>query len=151
MKLKQNKLGTYLAVTAGVGCAASVAEGAVTFYGINSANDTNPDPAGIKIGGQVGSFFNAYDGFMNSPRFRIGNGSYFTDGSDLNATSQGSYGRYFLQGYLVNGAVSGGGNYANVSFDGDDGMFESVAQFNFDGMGEGFLIDLRSEPHLFVI
>ncbi len=50
IKLRQNKLATYLAVTAGAGCATSVANAAVTFYGVNAANDTNADPSGLIIG-----------------------------------------------------------------------------------------------------
>ena len=49
--IKTKGLTPYLAVTAGVGCAASVANGAVTFYGIDSANEFNADPLGIFIYG----------------------------------------------------------------------------------------------------
>ena len=38
------------------------------------------------------------------------------------------------------GGSFGDGNYANISFNGDDGVHEAVAQFYFDGTGGGYLI-----------
>ena len=49
-KIQKSRLASYLAVTAGLGCTTTAASGSVIFYGINSANDTNPDPPGINIG-----------------------------------------------------------------------------------------------------
>ena len=51
----KNRLGAYLAVTAGAGCAASIASGSVVFYEVNAANDTgNADPLGIDLFFQSG-------------------------------------------------------------------------------------------------
>ena len=52
----------------------------------------------------------------------------------------GPRGIYFNEGDFAYGAVAGDQNYANISFDGLDLVSEAVAQFNFDGMGGGFLV-----------
>ena len=141
---KQNKLGNYLAVTAGVGCVSSVANAAVTFYGIDSGNDTNDDPLGIVVGDN-GSVYTLVDsggpliGFSNS------DGVYFTRGTDLvDAVLLDAPGNYTADyGVFDFGAVSGDQNYAVLSFDGDL-VGEAVAQFFFDGQGGGHLIAIAT-------
>ncbi len=147
MKTKQNKLGTYLAVTAGVGCAASTASGAVVFYGINSANDTNPDPAEIDIRRSFGNAFIVTSGgylwfameSMGLSVFTRGDNLYGNIGVSLNE----AYYTVAAGGFDA-GAVGGAVNYANISFDGDDGVYEAVAQFYFTGDGGGYLIAIAT-------
>jgi len=153
---RQNKLGTYLTVTAGVGCAVS-ANAAVVFYGVNSANDTNPDPAGIAIdrvvGGYVPKFGNYFNSVVDSTEstdsvFAISNDGYsFTRGDDLGTIVDSSVDGFYnssLSGNFLRGAVSGANNYANISFNGDDDVYEAVGQFSFTGGGNGFLIAIAS-------
>ena len=146
-------LRSYLAVTAGVGCAASVANGAVTFYGIDSANEFNDDPLGISFGVYIGLAVNSVPVSMRGIEFAYYNDvGYFTRGTVLsygNGFAYGGYNGYANGVYLsssgefVYGAVSGDQNYANIDFNGDD-IFEAVAQFNFDGAGNGFLVAIAT-------
>ena len=145
--IKTKGLAPYLAVTTGVGCAASVANGAVTFYGIDSANEFNADPLGIDIGlFSIGSALDVTK--SGGSLFRVTEGLLFTQGNDLpDATAFfSSIGIYnsFIGGYLSNGGVKGDQNFAQVSFDGNDGIFEAVAQFNLDGAGNGFLVAIAT-------
>ena len=147
--IKTKGLAPYLAVTTGVGCAASVANGAVTFYGIDFANQFNADPFGITIENQGGIFGFTDDNFSLSSYFAssefASSEAYFTRGTDLvDVNFSGLSGFYDSVGGFLNGAVAGDQNYANVSFDGDDGVFEAVAQFNFDGAGGGFLVAIAT-------
>ena len=140
-------LRSYLAVTAGVGCAASVANGSVTFYGIDFANQFNDDPLGISIGSYYGSGFVIENPSTNLSYFSLSStNGYFTRGDDLVDLLGGSGGGvgYYSDENLTLGAVFGDQNYANVSFDGPDGVFEAVAQFNFDGAGNGFLVAIAT-------
>jgi hypothetical protein len=140
---RQNKLGSYLAVTIGAGCAASVAEGAVTFYGINSANDTSSDPAGIKVGVLNSGYRNA-DGDGTSASYFMGGNGYWSRGADLASFGDAlRNGSYWKDGFIY-GAVAGRENYANISFDGHDNIFEAVGQFYFDGAGGGYLIAIAT-------
>ena len=154
MKTKQRNqitskplLRSYLAVTAGVGCAASVANGSVTFYGIDFANQFNDDPLGISIGSYYGSGFVIENPSTSLSYFSLSSNGYFTRGDDLvdviGTPSGGGVG-YYSDENLTFGAVFGDQNYANVSFDGPDGVFEAVAQFNFDGAGGGFLVAIAT-------
>ena len=139
--IKTKGLAPYLAVTAGVGCAASVANGAVTFYGIDSANEFNADPLGVSFRENIFSE-NIYVGF-GFGGFALANNAYFTRGSDLgDSVFTGNLGIYF-NGSFAFGAVAGDQNYANIDFNGDD-IFEAVAQFNFDGVGGGFLVAIAT-------
>ncbi len=146
-RLRQNKLATYLAVTAGAGCATSVANAAVTFYGVNSANDTgNADPVGINISPiYTGSYYHAVDVLSSSgSRFNFSGGKNFTRGTDLPLGSiLDSSGVYSDVGGFNHGAQLGSENYAMISFDGTS-IFESVGQFYFDGAGGGYLIAIAT-------
>ena len=143
MKDKQNKLGTYLAVTAGVGCASSVAEASttVTFFGQDAENDF-----GIAL-----SF---------SPSFTLGDPEF----SPVDALPIGTL--YFEGGYEGGGRFSNGlnesagnlyspivdyvigfngvevGDLNFIMFTTDFGVLDSngVAQFSLDGSGGGFLV-----------
>ena len=156
MKTKQRNqitskplLRSYLAVTAGVGCAASVANGAVTFYGIDSANQFNADPIGISVGFLSNIAFldssAGYDSYFGISGGVLSLGTIFTSGGDLDPNDNRVGAAYFLGGYdFLYGATAGNQNYANVSFDGNDNEYEAVAQFFFDGEGNGFLIAIAT-------
>ena len=150
---KQNKLRTYLTVTAGVGCVSSVANAAVTFYGPESQNtaSTPATPVGIDIGfNSVNSF--PPQGFTDrgnnsSSQFGIGNNGYiFSIGSDLTTTAGSISGKYMaFGGNVAYGSVfDTNQNYANISFDGDDEVYEAVGQFFFDGAGGGYLVAIAT-------
>ncbi len=131
-------MGTYLTLTAGAGFAATAAQGAitVTFYGVNSANDTNPDPAGISVGR-----YGLDSGQTNASVFSFQASGYFSQGSDEPKGGAALVGAYRSNYNTFDfGAVSGDANYANVSFIGNFSAFEAVAQFHFGAPGEGYLI-----------
>ena len=138
IRKKTSTLTSYLAVTAGAGCAGSVANAAVVFYGVNSANDTNADPLGINIvANTVSTTSDSY--------FRLDGGpTYFTNGSDLSGTGWGAYGYYKYSATFLYGAQAGDQNYASISFDGNDAVYEAVAQFFFDGSGGGYLVAIAT-------
>ncbi len=143
--MNTNQLRNYLAAAAGAGCIVQSAESAVTFYGIDSANDTNPDPPGIDIG--FSGAFLTYDADLTNSstdsRFAFNSGiGIFSDGTvNTGGPADNVRGTYANSGgFFLNGAQSGDQNYANVTFDGNDGVFEAVAQFHFDGAGGGYLI-----------
>ena len=130
MMKKQKKLGTYLAVTAGAGCAASVADGAVTFFGPGAQNpESSPStPAGVEIGytSMAGAVDISYSYFSVFASALVG--GYFTQGDDLSGIIVSGYGAAFgSSGGASNGAVfNSDQNYANISFDGNDGVYEAV-------------------------
>ena len=128
----------YLAVTAGVGCASSVANAAVVFYGNASNPNIQADPGGILVSASSGSV-----GIGISIRFDFSRG-YFTNGTDSTATTRGGSGAYLYNGVLAFGAVSGDQNYASISFNGDDSVYEAVAQFYLDGSGGGYLMAIAT-------
>ena len=139
-----NKVGNYLALTLSAGAAATSAEAAtiVTLYG-----DGVTAPAGINVG--EGSKSNRYadtNGNVTSDSFFSINGSSvtFTRGENLAATStslKGQY-RFGTAGSFTNGAQAGAENYANISFNGNDAVYEAVGQFFFDEANGGYLIAL---------
>lgn len=150
---RQNKLGSYLAVTAGVGCAASVAEGAVVV--------TYFTPGTVKsytVAGDVLSHTWSISPLTGNNRARVyGNGydaksaqynsGYFIQANDDDEDT--GFVREVPGGYLLywdgiggrNGAVVDGStlNYMSLDFTGDDAVRESVAAFIFDGVGGGYI------------
>jgi len=146
------KLSSYL--SAGIAATATLqssdAATIVTFYGPGAQSpSTNPaTPAGISIGSKSG--YNYLDGPLAKNKtffaFSQGNGAYrlFTAGSDLNVNAFSAYGIYgtSLKGALLYGAQSGSANYANISFNGYDNVYEAVGQFYLDGAGGGYLVAL---------
>ena len=63
-----------------------MAEGAVVFYGVNNANDTNNNPLGISFGANnIGSIFEVdYRGGLSNSTFETNSpNSYFTQGTDI--------------------------------------------------------------------
>ena len=142
----------YLAVTAGVGCASSAANAAVVFYGNASNTDIQADPNGIMfssfanppfMGGGTSQFIsNNYLAFG----FESGGNGFFTRGEDMFPTQHGGSGslRYHSGNSFDQGSVAGDQNYANISFNGVDSVYEAVAQFYLDGSGGGYLMAIAT-------
>ncbi len=141
------RLSTYLAAGIGAGCLAGQADAAlvVTFYGpgAQSINTTPATPAGIHVGFDdfEGGVSGIYISDSNSARIGYAAGYIsFSQGNDLGINSW-SYGSYSYYGVQAGGAVWGSSqNYANISFDGDDNVYEGVGQFYLDGAGGGYLV-----------
>ena len=140
LTMNQNRMGAYLTAGLGAGCLAGNAEAAivVTPYGL----DATP-PTGIII--NYVTFYDYTYRYVgnNSIFFKWSGTGYFSDGTDLYGppgyTGFGR-GRYIYRDAFTYGGSFGDGNYANISFNGDDGVHEAVAQFYFDGTGGGYLI-----------
>lgn len=143
-----HKLAAYLGAGIGAGCLAGQSEAAtiVTLYGPGAQNTTTTPstPAGITIG------FGYYDGNRyvtdaGAARVAFSNtgNSYFTTGGDLD-TSTGlnwGFGTYLREGSAAHGAIlNSDQNFANISFNGADGVYEGVGQFYLTSNGTGYLV-----------
>ena len=141
------RLAAYLTAGVGAGCLASHADAAtvVTFYGpgAQSASTTPATPLGINVGFDFPSGATARYLADYSLPARVGYADgylSFSQGSDLDVLYW-SYGRYSNEGAGYGGAILGSDqNYANISFDGDDQVYEAVGQFYLDGDGGGYLV-----------
>jgi hypothetical protein len=148
MKIRQNKMMGYLAVTAGVGCASSVANAAVVFYG--NANNTNiqADPNGIMFTSFTDPLFGTYHSITSNNLFfgfESGGNGFFTRGEDMFPTQHGgSQFPYYGGNSFIQGGVAGDKNYAIISFNGVDSVYEAVAQFYLDGSGGGYLMAIAT-------
>ncbi|RYD50088.1 MAG: PEP-CTERM sorting domain-containing protein [Verrucomicrobiaceae bacterium] len=146
--IKQNpsRLATYLTAGIGAGCLAGQADAAitVTIYGPGTKNpSTTPAaPAGINVGfaytaerpGIIDNVASAAAAFSYVT-------GYFTQGNDLGTVHNYSSGNYLIGVEAVFGATLGSDkNYANISFNGPDDVYEAVAQFYLDGAGGGYLV-----------
>ena len=138
----------YLAVTAGVGCASSVANAGVVFYGNASNTNIQPDPFGINVVVNSEKSRGSVIQEGHYPLHRImslsPNGYFFTQGADGNRSGSDGTGRYLYSNGFGQGAQAGDQNYARVSFDGNNNVFEAVAQFYFDGLGGGYLMAIAT-------
>ncbi len=144
---KKTQLTAYLATglaaaTAGQADAATV----VTFYGPGARTPTsNPaTPDGIDFGtvtlhAAVDSSLSTSSYFLND--YSLG---YFSSGADMSPYDVGREAPYyfFSSGIYINGAQNGDQNYANISFDGNDGVYEAVGQFYFEVIENGYLVAL---------
>jgi len=142
MKTRQNKMMGYLAVTAGVGCASSVANAGVVFYGNAGNTNIQADPVGVSIRSE-GKFASRM-AITNVLFMKGSDGGYWTQGADVVGTGSYRLGQYFTSGNFRFGSVSGDQNYANLSFNGSDNVYEAVAQFYFDGSGGGYLMAIAT-------
>ena len=139
-------------MNAGVGCAASVAEGAVVvetftpgtvtsyqFSGIPSHN------WGILINGDDGNNYLASNDPSAKASFVENTRDFFVqaDTTDKGTADQYASGTisYWTAGVPNGGAVADGItlNYIALDFTGEDEVRESVAAFIFDGVGGGYL------------
>ena len=146
----------YLAVTAGVGCASSVANAAVVFYGNASNTNIQADPNGLRFqqsirpemfGGGTSLLFGSLDQ-NNTVYFGRNFDEAFTRGSDLAITQstgrQLTYHTTLVTAGFTQNAIQGDQNYANISFNGNDSVYEAVAQFYLDGSRGGYLMAIAT-------
>jgi hypothetical protein len=145
-----HKLAAYLGAGIGAGCLAGQSEAAtiVTLFGPGAQNTTTTPatPAGINVGlGFYPGTRYVADASAARVAFSNAGASYFTSGSDLN-TSGGlnwGFGTYLYEGAPTNGAVlNSDQNFANISFNGNDGVYEGVGQFYLTSNGTGYLVAL---------
>lgn len=145
MKIKQNKLMNYCAIPVGVlASAASVSGQTVVFYG----DSPNIAPEGIDIGGADFKSVDQLNSSSSTFAYSTSSSNIFTYGIDLDdsvSLTPSNDGGYSLFGSEIFGASFSINNYANVSFNGDDGIYEAVAQFYFDGQGGGYLVAVAFE------
>jgi hypothetical protein len=148
MKIRQNKMMGYLAMTAGVGCASSAANAAVVFYGNAGNTNTQADPNGIMFTSSNHPLLGTSHSITSnnlSFGFEGGGNGFFTRGEDMFPTqSGGSQFNYHSGNSFVQGGVAGDQNYANISFNGNDSVYEAVAQFYLDGSGGGYLMAIAT-------
>ncbi|MEY3895579.1 MAG: hypothetical protein RLZZ214_1098, partial [Verrucomicrobiota bacterium] len=124
------------------GAAATSAEGAttVTVYGsgVTPHAGINPSVTSFNPGYMVLD----YDGGPNGSFFSAAEGAFFSRGTDLSSDSSWSAGYFQPPGNTYSyGAQSGDANYVNLSLNGNDGIYEAVAQFHITA-GELWLIAL---------
>jgi len=135
MKMKINKIGSYLVLSTGVGCVGAVSAQTVTLFG---PDETTPFVVGDPLGfnGAVFTLYSSLDG-----AFPYTFGRDFTNGS-LNTPEVDSVNAtiYVINGMFVSGTSAGVANFANISLDGNNSVFEGVGQFSFDGQGGGRLL-----------
>lgn len=149
---RKNALKTYLTLTAGAGCAATIAEGAVNAYvfapgTVNDSSDSPYLPAGIDIGLSPSNFGRLEKGASLVSYFGYQFGGapngylYFTTGANLALDGGSPTGSYSDGGTTYNGAVVDGvtKNYSYISFGPYDGVFEAIGEFVFDGAGGGYM------------
>jgi len=139
---RQNKLGTYLAVTAGVGCVSSAANAqTVVLPGdsglgiVNLVFDVIGNDRSIQGNGEI--FSSAVNGFYADYE-----GSFFFRGTE-NPTLDYTYMANRVQFHpnflsiFSNGAEGGTDNFASLVTLIDGETIQSIVQFNFDPVLEG--------------
>ena len=109
--MMRKKLGSYLAVTIGTGCCtASMANGAVTFFGKGARGpDTSPptpDALTFMYNNSYGAVYFS-EGAMAAIGFSFGVVGYFTNGSSLVSSSGVATARYSFMGDDLRGATLG--------------------------------------------
>jgi hypothetical protein len=117
----------------------------VYFYGINSPNDTNPDPTPLSVGPGSGGMYIGTGGGVN---LSIGGGfgEPFLYRLDATSIPPGRTGNvlYYSSGF-EGGAIAGDQNYAYMKFgEGYFEPFESIGQFYFDDEGNGWLVAIAT-------
>ncbi|MCF7730604.1 MAG: hypothetical protein K9N23_02910 [Akkermansiaceae bacterium] len=124
----------------------SVAAITVYFYGVNSPNDTNPDPPPLSVGPGSGGMYIGTDGGVN---LALGGGFgdpfFYRADATLVPTARTGNILYYISTYLREGAIAGEDNYSYLRFNkGDFKPFESIAQFHFDEGGNGWLVAMAT-------
>jgi hypothetical protein len=142
-----NKLGHYLALTLGAGAAATSAEGAttVTVYGQGVTPPAGINPSITSSVAEWRVLDNAFTDIFttNDSVFKMGDyAQLFTSGTELSSYTSTGAGYFQAPGaYSPRGATSGDANYANISLNGNDGVYEAVGQYHITA-GELWLIAL---------
>ena len=123
----------------------------MVFYGNASNTNIQAGPNGLKFdsfafpaefGGGGRRFISSNNLFFG---YESGGNGFLTRGVDMFPTQyvedQFSYHTFtsFFQG-----GVAGDQNYANLSFNGADSVYEAVAQFYLDGSGGGYLMAIAT-------
>ena len=147
---KKTKISNYLtvAVGAGAGCLGGNAmANSVIFYDAGDQTPISFSTLTLPSGDYRYVFLSpAPDMYLNTIAIDS-NSNSFTGGNDIVINSGAYFGTkqayYSIAGQFDNGASLGANNFANIDFDGN-GIFESVAQFNFDGLGGGSLIAIAT-------
>lgn len=145
-KTNSNRLANYLTAGLGAGCLAGQADAAttVTLYGpgAQSPLTTPATPAGFNVGIAftpnnrciIGDYHSASAAFSSTYK-------YFTSGSNLPDFANFGDGQYTASNLAIQGAtLFSNQNYANITFNGSDGVYEAVAQFYLTGNGTGYLV-----------
>lgn len=118
----------------------------VTFYG----QGTTP-PAGINVTTQAnglssldkpGESNSSFFGFRTDGGPKNTTTTAFTRGTDFIVTQSTSIAYYATAAAFTGGAEAGDSNYAKISFNGNDSVYEAVGQFYFNGTDGGYLIAL---------
>ena len=142
MKIKQNKIGAYLTLSAGVGCVGAVNGQTVTFFdqGVNTVRTVY-----IGVGNSYGFGY-----IFTFPSFTLPN-RYFTSSSINDFSGNESVGynllnSYFDNGSFINGARLGNLNFINISTGGEP-VGNAVGQFFLDGQGGGHLVAIAENTN----
>ena len=139
-------------MTAGVGCAASVAEGAVVVETFTPGTVTSYQFSGPGITSHnwdIADNGNGYVLYAGDPEAKASyvetTGDLFVQADTTDNVTETST-AYFAVRYWDNGGASNGAvvdgitlNYIALDFTGNDTVRESVAAFVFDGEGGGYL------------
>ena len=141
---RQNKLGSYLAVTAGVGCVSSVANAATTVTLFEQGDTSAP----FRLYIRNTSLYLMNDSRGGALYYPLHGSEVFFRASDDVPVLQFPYGgfvEFFNAVHIgfLNGAIQGDDNFATVGF-GDDRVNDGVAQFDFHSRGGGFLVALAT-------
>jgi hypothetical protein len=151
MITKQNKLGSYLAVTAGAGCVASVANGAVmvTHFVPETKTSIGTGNHEFTLGATPGKGYHLGASSLYAKMSSGNTGDSFSQGIDFGTSGKaGKVFPNFIPEYYygeelpLNGAVVDGAtlNFAELDLFGDDDVRESVVAFIFDGVGGGYIV-----------
>ena len=147
MKRLSSYLSAGIAATATFQSSEAATSGTLYGPGARSPLTTPSTPTGIGFTKSVGNTFIDVPGASNKSYFaygtRVGGGNgFFSSGSNLSIFTSLKDAAYVRYGSVtfVYGAQSGPANYVNISFNGSDSVYEAVGQFNFDGMGGGYLM-----------
>ena len=140
--MPMKNLKTYL--SAGLAAAAALQSGQaatiVTLYGPGATNPTTipATPEGLSIVGGLFGFLDSF-GASNESYFSSDGSVTFTSGSNINAVTNSADGHFYAFDFVF-GAQAGSANYANISFNGNDGVYEAVGQFFFGDLSGHYLV-----------
>ena len=119
----------------------------VYFYGVNSPNDTNPNPPLLSVRPGSGGMYIGTGGGVNiSVAGGFGDPFLYRSNETL-VPSAGRTGNvlYYTSTGFKEGAILGNENYSYLKFgDGYFEPFESIAQFHFEEDGTGWLVSIAT-------
>ncbi len=118
----------------------------VYFFGVDSPNDTNPNPTPLSVGPGSGGLYIATGGGVNLS-VAGGFGDPFFYRSDATLIPSGRTGNVLYHNPLgfMGDAMVGSQNYSYLKFgEGFFQPFESIAQFHFEPDGSGWLVAIAT-------